>query len=75
MSGKEDIKLALATVALVLLAVNIPKIVFHSNYTPWNVFYERQAEEAYYEGRIPESDRLSYEGRYMSFPQGYFTAK
>lgn len=60
---------------LILLLVSIPKFVFPSQYTPWNVFYERQTFDTYKYGTVPDWDEKSYLGRDMTFIPGYFVAK
>ena len=67
-------KLFAAALALVYVNIIIVKLLFMP-LTPWNVFYERQATETFYAGKVPVYDALSYEGRQMTFVPGYFAAK
>lgn len=72
---QDETRLLIISTILVLLLVSIPKFVFPSQYTPWNVFYERQTFATYTDGLVPTWDEKSYLGREMTFIPGYFVAK
>lgn len=72
---RDEIKILLISIIIVLLATNIPKLIYPTQDTLWNVYYERQVRETFYQGEIPSYDELSYLGRPMTYLPGYFVAK
>ena len=72
---RDEIKILLISIGIVLLATNIPKLIYPTQNTLWNIYYERQVRETFYQGQIPAYDELSYLGRPMTYLPGYFAAK
>ncbi|MBI2971256.1 MAG: hypothetical protein HYY37_02440 [Candidatus Aenigmarchaeota archaeon] len=70
-----DYRFLFIMLAVVLALAAVPSLFFPSGITPWNVYYERQADETFYEHKVPVYDPLSYGGRPLSFPHGYFASK
>lgn len=68
-------KLLIISLFVILVFANIPKFISVTQNTLWNVYYERQARETFYNAHVPEWDNLSYLGRKMTYPPGYFTLK
>lgn len=73
--AKKDFILFLASFTFILLFTLLPKLLVKTQNTYWNVFYERQVRETFYNGLVPRFDDLSYFGREMSYPPGYFILK
>ncbi|MEM7816336.1 MAG: hypothetical protein QXZ20_00310, partial [Candidatus Aenigmatarchaeota archaeon] len=71
----ENAKLFAIAFIIILFFTSLPKIITKTQNTYWNVFYERQARETFYNGLSPRFDELSYLGREMSYPTGYFILK
>lgn len=71
----EEIKLFIITFLLILFFTLLPKLIVKTQNTYWNVFYERQVRETFYNGFVPRFDDLSYLGREMTYPPGYFILK
>ncbi|MEM5860931.1 MAG: hypothetical protein QXJ20_00855 [Candidatus Aenigmatarchaeota archaeon] len=71
----EDLKLFAIAFILIFFFTLLPKFIVKTQNTYWNVFYERQVRETFYNGLSPRFDELSYLGREMSYPTGYFILK
>lgn len=71
----ENIKLFIISFAIIIFLTSLTKFVSKTQNTYWNVFYERQVRETFYNGFVPKFDDLSYLGREMSYPSGYFILK
>ena len=63
-------------ILLVIVGAILIPLVFNvfvvSNYSYWNVYYERQATSLAEDFTLPEFDELSYLGRPLGFIPGYF---
>lgn len=70
-----DRKILILSIVVMLIVTNIPKLIYPTQDTLWNVYYERQTKETFYHGLIPRYDELSYLGRPMTYLPGYFAAK
>ncbi len=71
----EKVKLLLVGFAFLTFFTFLPKFIFPSQDTLWNVYYERIARETFYRDGIPSFDPLSYLGRSVTYPRGYFALK
>jgi len=71
----QDARTILLGFVLLTFFTLLPKLIFPSQDTLWNVFYERIARETFYRDEIPSFDSLSYLGRPMTYPRGYFALK
>jgi len=73
--NKIDLKIFFASFVTIFLFLLPLKIIPPTQNTYWNVFYERQVRETFYNNNVPKLDELSYLGREMSYPKGYFLLK
>jgi hypothetical protein len=73
--NKRDLKIFFLSFIIIFLFLLPLKIIPKTQNTYWNVFYERQVRETFYNGNVPKLDELSYLGREMSYPKGYFLLK
>ncbi len=72
---RDEIKVLIILLIITLVVTNIPKLIYQTQNTLWNVYYERQVRETFYSDEIPKYDELSYMGRPMTYLPGYFAAK